>query len=105
MSVARAKGTAFESACRDVLKRWFPHCERAPLWGGADRGDLLGVPGFVIQCRNTKTMDLAGALDDARKQAAHNGGGIPVAIVKRRGKHVRQAYVVMELADWAELVA
>lgn len=104
MTKARAKGTQFESACRDVLKTWFPYCERAPLWGGSDRGDLLGIPGFVIQCRNTKTIDLAGALDDARKQAANNGGGVPVAIVKRRGVHASRAYVVMELTDWAELI-
>lgn len=104
MNRPRQKGTAFESACRDYLKGFFPHCERAPLWGGADRGDLLGVPGMVIQCRNRKMMDLAGAVDDAKAQAANNGSGVPVAIIKRRGMPVARAYVVMELADWARVV-
>lgn len=100
----RSRGTAFESTCRDYLQRWFPHCERAPLWGAKDKGDLLGIPGFVIQCRNTKTIDLAGAIDDARAQADNNGRGLPVAIIKRRRKNVGQSYVVMELADWARLI-
>lgn len=104
-SAPRRAGTKFESACRDFIQTWgFPHCERAPLWGGHDRGDLLGIPGFVIQCRNTARLDLAGAIDDAKTQAANNGSGRPVAIIRRRGTSVAGAYVVMELCDWLEVI-
>jgi hypothetical protein len=104
-SKPKRAGAAYEAAVRDYLQaHGFPQCERPALWGRRDRGDLLGVDGFVVQVRNTNRIDLAGAVDDAKVQAGNNGSGWPVAIVKRKGRGVGGSYVVMELETWAEMV-
>jgi hypothetical protein len=103
-SKPKRAGAAYEAAVRDFLKRWWPDCERPALWGSRDRGDLINVPGWVIQCRCTPNrVDLAGAIEDAKVQAANNGGGRPVAVIKRKNHGVARSYVVLELETWAEI--
>jgi hypothetical protein len=82
-----------------------PQLVRPALHGAQDKGDLFGLPGWTLQCRDTAKIDLAGAVDDAREQAANAGTRWFAAIVKRRRKGVDQAYVVMPADVWADLVA
>ena len=57
---SKAKGTAWETAVVDYLRaNGHPHAERRALSGNTDRGDIAGVPGVVIECKNAKTMALA----------------------------------------------
>lgn len=103
----KAKGSAFE---RELVRyrrdRGHPYVERAYGAGRSDdRGDLDGLPGYVVEVKCHRALDLAGFVDEAVREAANVGGDIvPVVIAKRRNRPVADAYAVMRLADWAQLV-
>jgi hypothetical protein len=96
----KIRGTRWESAVRDFLTANGLPVFRPALHGSADKGDLFGIAGWTIQCRDTAKIDLAGAMDDARTQAANAKTPAFVAIVKRRHKGVSQSYAVMPLEIW-----
>ncbi len=78
---------------------------RPALHGSADKGDLFGLTGWTIQCKDTAKLDFAGAVDDACKQAGNAKTANYVAVVKRRGKGPAHAYAVMPLFKLVELLA
>jgi len=103
----KARGSQFE---RDVVGYLRDHghryVERAYGAGrNDDRGDRDGLPGYVVEVKCHRAIDLAGFVDEAVREAGHAGGAIvPVVIAKRRGRCTEDAYVVMRLSDWARLV-
>jgi hypothetical protein len=104
----KAKGSAFEREVVRVL-----HAHGHPLAARAygagrprDVGDVSGVSGFAVEVKACRSIDLAGWLDEAAREAANVGAGIvPVVVAKRRGRPAEDAYVVLRLVDFAELVA
>lgn len=96
---SKQRGTAFESAVVAYLQsQGAPHAERRALHGTLDKGDITGLgPGIVIECKAHKTMALAGWVDETLKEMANAGAGIGMTVHKRRGHHVRKAYVTLQL--------
>lgn len=100
MSAARDKGTRAETAVVDYLRSyfgpWLPdvaaQIDRHPLHGRNDVGDIRGVPTSALQVKNTKSLDVAGAVDAARIQAANADADVYAAWMKRRGRR--------DPADW-----
>jgi|GEM_PF-339001 len=102
---SKKRGTQFESDVVAFLRQvGFPHAERRALGGIHDRGDILGIPGWVLEAKATRQIDLAGALTEAAAEARNAGARYYAAIVKRRGKPVHQAYAVLPLWALAELL-
>ena len=71
MSAEKRKGDAFE---RDVVRVFndhgFPYAERAlGLGRHDDRGDVAGVPGFLIDAKNCARLELAVWIDEAINEA------------------------------------
>ncbi|MEU5549223.1 hypothetical protein ABZ738_05590 [Micromonospora sp. NPDC047793] len=97
MSASKRKGTAWESAVTEFLRQHgVPHAERRTLNGAKDRGDIAGIPGVVIECKNEKTATLASYVTEAETERANDGARIGLAWVKRRGKtSPGDAYVLM----------
>lgn len=95
---ARAAGTRWESRIVTALQdAGFIHAERRRLSGARDRGDITGVPGLVIEAKDTNRMALAEAVDEAVAEAANDNGSIGAAWIKRRGKSgAEEGYVVMQ---------
>jgi len=103
---SKAKGTAFESAVRDFFAaHGFPTCERRTLYGAQDKGDLSGIAGWTFELKNEKTLNIAGAVDEAKKEARNAKTFWFAAIVKRKGKGVAEAYAVMPLSQLAAIIA
>src|SRR5437879_1715176 len=106
---SRAKGDEFERAVVAFLRaNGHGYVERAYGAGRIDdHGDIDGIVGWTVQCRNRGRIDLAGALDDAERQRRTGITATPwvCAILKRRGRPVHDAYVVMTLAQFAALLA
>ena len=104
----KRRGDAFEREVAAFLcEHGHPYAERAYGAGRPqDVGDIDGLPGFVIECKAHRSLDLAAFLDEAVSEA-HNAGtdAVPVVVAKRRGKPTGESYVVMRLADFAALVA
>jgi len=103
---SKKRGTQFESDVVAFLRRvGFPHAERRALGGIHDRGDILGIPGWVLEAKATREIDLAGALTEAAAEARNAGARYYAAIVKRRRKPTHEAYAVLPLWALAELLA
>jgi hypothetical protein len=101
---SKRKGTSHETAVVRFLKPAFPYVERRALAGNSDRGDIAGIPGLVIECKAEKRIDLAGYMDEVRQEVKNAGAQLGVAVVKRRNHPIERAYVVMELADFVEVI-
>jgi Holliday junction resolvase len=105
MSAARRKGSAFEAeVVRYLAEHGFPDCERRVMGGSRDRGDIAGVSGWVLEAKATRTLDLAGAMTEAKREAVNAGTARYAAVLKRRSHPVSDAYVVLPLSVFAELV-
>jgi hypothetical protein len=105
MSEARRKGSAFESAVvRYLAEHGFPDCERRVMGGSRDRGDIAGVSGWVLEAKATRTLDLAGAMTEAKREAVNAGTARYAAVLKRRSHPVSDAYVVLPLHLFADLL-
>lgn len=102
---SKRKGTAFEVAVRDYLDSRGVVAFRTAPTGAKDEGDLL-VPEWdaIIECKATKAIDLAGAVDEASIEAFHAHNRFGIAIIKRRLWNVSQAYVVMPLDRFVTLL-
>lgn len=110
----KAKGTSFEVLVRDYLiKKGFIHAHRPALSGGKDTGDINGIARrnpvrkAMFQCKNHKTMNLSGWLNDTVEQAERLDGAVPVLVVKRAGKGEKalgDSYAVMRLEDVVALL-
>jgi Holliday junction resolvase len=106
-SAPKRKGSAFE---RDVVgfltTHGFPHAERSYGAGRPeDVGDIDGLPGFVIEAKAHRSIDLAAWVDEAETERVHAGQPFAVVVAKRRNKPTSAAYVVMTLEAFARLVA
>ena len=104
----KAKGSAFEREVVRVLhEHGHPHAARAYGAGRPrDVGDISGVPGFAVEVKACRSIDLSGWLDEAAREAANVGPSVlPVVVAKRRGHPPEDAYAVLRLSDFAELVA
>lgn len=87
MSASKRKGTGWESAVVAYLKEsGVIHAERRTLNGAKDRGDIAGIPGVVIECKNEKAINLASYVDEAEAERRNDGAAIAAAWIKRRGK-------------------
>lgn len=101
------KGPKFEADVVDWMRaNGWPYAERRVMGGIRDRGDIAGIPELVAELKNTNRHDLAGALDEAKAEAANAGVEIYVTIMKRRGKgDPGDAYAVTDLRTFNRLFA
>ena len=89
-----------------TLVNWFrdhgwTHAERAGGGHGQSYGDVLGVPGWVLEAKNHAALDLAGWCD----QAAAAPTVLWAVIIKRRGhSDPASAYVLLNLDNFTHLL-
>ncbi len=97
MSASKRKGTGWESAVVTYLREnGVPHAERRSLNGAKDRGDIAGIPGVVIECKNEKTVTLAAYADETETERRNDHAPVGAAWIKRRGKaSPAHGYVLM----------
>lgn len=106
MSSMKRRGTGWETAIVDYLRtQGFPYTERRALAGKADRGDIAGLPGVVIEAKNQARFDISEWLNEAETEKANDGAWLGVVWAKKRGKSsAGDGYVVMTGAQFAELL-
>ena len=104
MSAAREKGTKWETRVVNYLKEnGFPFAERRSGNGAQDRGDI-NIPGVVLECKNQKAMNLGAWIDEMVKEKANAGVTTGAVIFPRRSHETKRSYVLLELADYVELI-
>ncbi|MGO8870936.1 MAG: hypothetical protein ACLQPH_05945 [Acidimicrobiales bacterium] len=106
-SAERRKGSQFE---RDVVAflraNGHPYAERAYGAGRPDdRGDVDGIPGWTLELKNCQRLDLAGWCSEASSEAANARRPRWSVIFKRRNRPTADAYVLLDLATFAELLS
>lgn len=105
-ATAKKAGTSWESQIVDTLiEHGWPHAERRRLAGAADKGDIAGIPGLVIEAKNTRQVNLASAVSEARTEQVNAGALFGVAWLKRRGRvSAADGYVVMDGHTFMQLL-
>jgi len=102
----KAKGSQYERDVVQYLKetghRWV---ERAYGAGRQDdRGDITGLPGWVLECKNQKALDFAGWMGEAERERANADAEYAVVVAKRRLKPTSASYVVMTLEQFSRIL-
>lgn len=69
-----------------------------------DLGDIGGVPGFTIECKNQKEFRIGLWLDQLRQAMGRGATRWGAVVVKRRMAGVRGAVVLMEYEVFMDLV-
>ena len=100
---AKQKGTAFETAVvRYLSAETGAWVERRALAGAEDKGDLIGdgcLSEWCLELKDHKQINLAGFVDEAEVEGRNAGSRWFAAIVKRRNKGVKDAYVQLQCVD------
>lgn len=119
MSKQKTKGTAFETAVTRYLRKVLddPTIDRMVLHGSADEGDIKGVQflgrDIVIECKDTRTLNLTEHLREAQIEAKHHREaghptqcGVLVQHAPRVGisSHPEDQWAVLRLVDLAKII-
>jgi O-succinylbenzoate synthase len=97
----KRRGDDFERKVAGVLWTYGFETHRMLRTGGHDdHGDIVGIPGVFVECRNRARLELAQWIDATRADAQRLGQH-PIVVFPRRGKSITQAYVLTTLDDWA----
>jgi Holliday junction resolvase len=95
------KGTYWESRVVDFLRHvGFTAAERRARQGSKDRGDIAGLRGLVIECKNEKRIDLPRYLAEAEAERINDQADFAVVVIPRRNHPVADGYAVMSIEDF-----
>ena len=111
-TASRRTGTAFESALvKHIRERFGLRAERLRQAGKNDCGDIavddIGLV-YLIEAKAEKSINLSGYVSEAtverrnycRARGIDVSGVMPLAVIKRRGKGIGEAYVVTTLDEF-----
>lgn len=103
---SRNKGARFETAVTNWLRAvGVVHAERRAPGQPADWGDINGLPGVIIECKNVDSMSLGAWLDQANAARARTCADVAVVVHKRRGKpDVDDAFFTMSADSFYTLL-
>lgn len=102
---SKAKGSLFErQVCEYLSTHGLPYAERRALRGINDGGDICGVVGWSLEAKACKGFTPGEWMDEATRQAANARAPRYAFIAKRRRRPIADAFVVMPLSVFAELV-
>ena len=104
---SKRKGSQYE---RDVVK-WlvangYPCAERAYGAGRHDDvGDIDGIDGVVIECKNEKKFRIPQYLQELEDEMIHADAETGVVLIKKRGtSNISESYAVMPAELWVNLL-
>lgn len=104
-ATAKAKGAATEQLFCDYLAAWVPHVERRHLSGSADRGDIAGLPGVVLEVKSGARVDIAGWLAELTTEIRNDGANTGAVVVRPKGKPAPPDwYAVLPLPLYVDLL-
>ncbi len=98
MSASKKRGTAWATAVVRYLQECgWPYAERRAERGRKDAGDIAGIAGIAIECKNAARVCLAEWLDEALVERDNANARHGVVWFKRRGhSSPRDGFVLMD---------
>jgi len=101
---SKRKGTKFESeVCAYLVARGLD-CERRALTGTQDRGDVAGIPGWVLELKNQNSSNWAEWMDETERERRNDHADFGLLVVRRRLKSIEQAYAVLPLKQAVSII-
>lgn len=102
----KKRGAAFELAVRRFLMDHDIDAYKPAEQGLSDSGDIHGVTPFVVQAKDWQNVTSAinAALAGVARQKKYAGETYGAAIVARAGRPAREAYVVLSMEDFVDIV-
>ena len=106
-SPQKRKGSQFERDVVEFLKvNGHPYAERHYGAGRPDDvGDIDGIPGWTLEVKNHRALELAGWLAEAEAERVNGRQRFGGVIFKRRGRPTADSYVLLDLTTFARLLA
>lgn len=98
-----AKHATARLAAAGIIANGEQVARRASIGKHDDEGDLFGIPGFAVQCKNTTRIDLT-VVDEAEQQASNLGASYGVLLQKRRQAGAGAAYAVMTFDTLLDII-
>ncbi len=99
----RRVGSRWELEVRDYLRGEGIPADRAYGAGRFDdQGDLLVGHAHLLECKAGRRLELAEWLDQARRKT--RAGDVPWVVVRRLRAGAARAYVVTDLAGYAQVL-
>lgn len=109
MNPSKQKGTEWETRLVAYLTAQGLNPRRMPPAGNLDVGDITVTDAdgdrWIVEAKATKGIDLAGGMNELAREKANAGVSFGALVIKRRNHATERAYVVIELADFAALMA
>ena len=84
-SPQKQKGSAYERLIVDYLRSQGFTVERTRAGWADDRGDVHGIYGFTIECKNHKSLALAGWVGELVTECRNAGHDVGAVVHKKRG--------------------
>lgn len=104
---SKRKGSKYENdICVYLRSQGHNQAARTPAGATADRGDINGIPNWTLEAKNRRDLAtaIAAGLDQAHAARTVTGTRWAAAIVKRPRRPIEDSYVIVALADFAELI-
>lgn len=102
---SKAKGYRGETEFVETAREFGYEAGRnGSVYGQKDRGDIHGIPGWVIQVKNVAVAEIPKFIADAAEQAVNAGVRLYCVALKLRGKHMREGVVMMPVRQWFEML-
>ncbi len=101
---SKDKGKRFERQVAGLFKKYGYNAHRTAQYQGntGEAGDVEGVPGIHIECKNQEKMHLYTWMEQSVRDAYEEGtGSLPVVIHKEKRKPI---LVSMRYEDWMRLL-
>ena len=93
---AKVKGRETENEVVRYLQQWVPHVERRRLAGTNDRGDITGLPGWVLEVKSAgngiRATQWLRELEVEMSNAHVDRGAV---VMRNRGRPNAEDYVAM----------
>lgn len=100
---SKAKGARFERTLAGLFREYGYKARRTAQYCGntGDASDVVGLPGIHVEAKHAEAMRLYDWVDQAKRDAAANGGGnLPAVFHKKNNAEI---LVTMPLDSWMQI--
>lgn len=98
----KAKGRQAEADLVAWLRlHGLPYAERRRLAGTADRGDIAGWPGVVVEVKSGHTLDLPGWMRELDAEQENDGADVGLLVIRLRGQTDPAAWLAVQRLEQA----
>lgn len=98
------KGASWETDVARYLAEEFPGVERRVKNGRLDRGDITGIPNYVVECKAERTISLPEYLGELDVEQANDSASFGAVYIKNRRHGVADGYAVRSIESERRLL-